>query len=159
MLGRGVLATNVYLVRSGEGWVLVDAGWSARDAAVIRAAAAAGLAAAFPVGNAGLLHVYGYWFSDEPTPYGFKRDRWVDGALAGALTGDDSDERLRNAAIGAAAGGVLDRVVQFVSVPEHFRRDFTRGLVDTRAVVLYLSVTAFCLFLTVRSLEARRLRA
>lgn len=47
--------------------------------------AAAGLDAAFPVGNAGLLHVYGYWFSDEPTPYGFKRDRWVDGALAGAL--------------------------------------------------------------------------
>lgn len=46
---------------------------------------AAGLAAEFPVGNAGLLHVYGYWFSDEPTPYGFKRDRWVDGVLAGAL--------------------------------------------------------------------------
>jgi ABC-2 type transport system permease protein len=57
------------------------------------------------------------------------------------------------------AGTWAGRVVQFVSVPEHFRRDFTRGLIDTRAVVLYLSVTAFCLFLTVRSLEARRLRA
>lgn len=57
------------------------------------------------------------------------------------------------------AGGWAGRVVQFVSVPEHFRREFTRGLIDTRAVVLYLSVTAFCLFLTVRSLEARRLRA
>ena len=57
------------------------------------------------------------------------------------------------------AGEWPGRLVQFVSVPEHFRRDFTRGLVDTRSVVLYLSVTAFCLFLTVRSLEARRLRA
>jgi ABC-2 type transport system permease protein len=47
----------------------------------------------------------------------------------------------------------------FLGVPEHFRRDFTRGLIDTRHLVLYLSVTAFCLFLTVRSLEARRLRA
>jgi len=49
--------------------------------------------------------------------------------------------------------------VRFVSVPDHFRRDFTRGVIDTRPVVLYLSVTACCLFLTVRSLEARRLRA
>ena len=57
------------------------------------------------------------------------------------------------------AGTAAGRLVQFVSVPDHFRRDFTRGLIDTRAVVLYLSVTAFCLFLTVRSLEARRLRA
>ena len=47
--------------------------------------AAAGIPAAFPVGNAGLLHVYGYWFSAVPTPFGFKRDRWRDGALARAL--------------------------------------------------------------------------
>lgn len=47
--------------------------------------AAAGIDANYPVGNAGVLHVYGYWFSDEPTPYGYKRDRWVDGALAAAL--------------------------------------------------------------------------
>jgi hypothetical protein len=46
---------------------------------------AAGIEANYPVGNAGLLHVYGYWFSDEPTPYGFKRDRWADGHLARAL--------------------------------------------------------------------------
>lgn len=57
------------------------------------------------------------------------------------------------------ANSLTAKVVAFVSVPEHFRRDFTRGLVDTRHLVLYLSVTAFCLFLTVRSLEARRLRA
>lgn len=51
------------------------------------------------------------------------------------------------------------RAMRFLSVPDHFRRDFTRGVIDTRHVVLYLSVTACCLYLTVRSLEARRLRA
>lgn len=50
------------------------------------------------------------------------------------------------------------RVMQYISVPEHFRRDFTRGILDTRNLVLYLTLTVFCLFLTVRSLEARRLR-
>lgn len=46
----------------------------------------------------------------------------------------------------------------FFSVPLHFQRDFTRGLVDTRHLVLYVSVALFCLFLTVRSLESRRWR-
>ena len=55
-------------------------------------------------------------------------------------------------------GSVGYGVVYFVSVPEHFRRDFTRGVIDTRPLVLYVSVTLLCLFLTVRSLEARRLR-
>ena len=50
------------------------------------------------------------------------------------------------------------RVIAFVSVPEHFRKDFCRGVIDTRHVVLYLSATALALILTVRSLEARRLR-
>ncbi|MBC9945093.1 hypothetical protein ICL81_11360 [Leucobacter sp. cx-328] len=47
--------------------------------------AAAGIQARFPVGNAGLIHVYGYWFSDVLTPFGYKFDRWRDGALAHAL--------------------------------------------------------------------------
>lgn len=55
-------------------------------------------------------------------------------------------------------GTVGYAVVYFVSVPEHFRRTFTRGQIDTRPLVLYVSVTLFCLFMTVRSLEARRLR-
>ncbi len=52
--------------------------------------ARAGIDAEFPVGNAGLLHVYGYLLSTEPTPYGLKRERWLDGALAQAygLAGD-----------------------------------------------------------------------
>ncbi|WP_285026065.1 amino acid deaminase [Plantibacter sp. ME-Dv--P-122b] len=47
--------------------------------------ARAGIAATWPVGNAGLLHVYGYLLSSVPTPYGLKRDRWLDGALARAF--------------------------------------------------------------------------
>jgi ABC-2 type transport system permease protein len=57
------------------------------------------------------------------------------------------------------ANSVWAKVARFLSVPDHFRNDFTRGVIDTRHLVLYLSVTAFSLFLTVRSLEARRLRA
>ncbi|MFB7892751.1 amino acid deaminase [Microbacterium sp. NPDC056044] len=44
----------------------------------------AGLDARWPVGNAGLLHVYGYLLSTVQTPYGLKRDRWLGGALAAA---------------------------------------------------------------------------
>lgn len=56
------------------------------------------------------------------------------------------------------SGSWLYRVLYFFSVPMHFDRDFSRGLIDTRHVVLYLSVTLYCLFLTVRSLESRRWR-
>lgn len=42
----------------------------------------AGLEASWPVGDAGLLHVYGYLLSTVPTPYGLKRERWLDGRLA-----------------------------------------------------------------------------
>jgi ABC-type Na+ efflux pump permease subunit len=55
-------------------------------------------------------------------------------------------------------GSLAYEWVYFVSVPEHFRRTFTRGQIDTRPLVLYASVTLFCLFMTVRSIEARRLR-
>ncbi|MGO1256483.1 MAG: amino acid deaminase [Microbacterium gubbeenense] len=41
--------------------------------------------AAFPIGNAGLVHVYGYLFSSVVTPYGYKSDRWNDGVLASSL--------------------------------------------------------------------------
>lgn len=42
----------------------------------------AGLPATWPVGNAGLLHVYGYLLSSARTPFGNKRDRWTDGGVA-----------------------------------------------------------------------------
>jgi ABC-2 type transport system permease protein len=55
-------------------------------------------------------------------------------------------------------GSRLYQVLFFFSVPLHFHRDFSRGLIDTRHLVLYASVALFCLFLTVRSLESRRWR-
>jgi formate-dependent nitrite reductase membrane component NrfD len=55
-------------------------------------------------------------------------------------------------------GGALYQTVYFFTVPLHFERAFTRGVIDTRPLVLYGSVTLFCLFLTVRSLESRRWR-
>jgi ABC-2 type transport system permease protein len=55
-------------------------------------------------------------------------------------------------------GGPLYQVLYFFTVPLHFERGFSRGIVDTRHVVLYLSLTVFFLFLTVRSLESRRWR-
>jgi ABC-2 type transport system permease protein len=54
--------------------------------------------------------------------------------------------------------GTLYQVLFYFTVPLHFERNFSRGLVDTRNVVLYISVALFCLFLTVRSLESRRWR-
>ncbi|OZF01499.1 hypothetical protein CH300_17805 [Rhodococcus sp. 15-1154-1] len=40
---------------------------------------------AFPVGHAGLMHVYGYLLSSVQTPYGLKRQRWLTPDLANAL--------------------------------------------------------------------------
>jgi ABC-type transport system involved in multi-copper enzyme maturation permease subunit len=57
-----------------------------------------------------------------------------------------------------ADGGAFYQLAYFFSVPLHFDRSFTRGVVDSRPVVLYVSTALFCLFLTVRSLEARRWR-
>lgn len=54
------------------------------------------------------------------------------------------------------SGGVIDQAVSFISVPLHFSEDFTRGVLDTRHLVLYASTALFFLFLTVRSLESRR---
>ena len=34
--------------------------------------------------------------------------------------------------------------------------DFTRGVVDTRTVIFYVSLTLFFLFLTLRVVESRR---
>jgi hypothetical protein len=53
---------------------------------------------------------------------------------------------------------LLYQVVFYFTVPLHFERHFSRGLIDTRQLVLYGSVALFGLFLTVRSLESRRWR-
>jgi ABC-2 type transport system permease protein len=48
------------------------------------------------------------------------------------------------------------QVIFYVSVPLHFSKDFTRGILNIGHLVLYVSMTMFFLFMTVRSLESRR---
>jgi len=55
--------------------------------------------------------------------------------------------------VGETAAAVLNRI----SVSTHFSA-FGRGIVDTNAVLYYLSITLLFLFLTIRSLETRRWR-
>lgn len=45
--------------------------------------------------------------------------------------------------------------LNYVAMVEHMR-DFSRGIVDTRPVIFYLSATLFFLFLTYRVVESRR---
>jgi ABC-2 type transport system permease protein len=52
-------------------------------------------------------------------------------------------------------GGVVGRVLTHVSLLEHFD-SFAKGVLDTKDVVYYLDFTIIGLFLTLRSLEARR---
>jgi hypothetical protein len=72
--------------------------------------ARAGIDSAWPVGNAGVLHVYGYLLSTTPTPYGLKRERWLSGVLEracglqdGALLPWASSETLLSRATAAAS--------------------------------------------------------
>lgn len=83
----------------------------------------AGLAAQWPIGNAGLLHTYGYLLSSVPTPYGLKRERWLDGALARAygLPEDGFAPWARTtpllARVTEAARGLLTRPTRLAEVP------------------------------------------
>ncbi|HXG14729.1 MAG TPA: ABC transporter permease subunit [Calidithermus sp.] len=52
-------------------------------------------------------------------------------------------------------GGAWGRVLSHLSLVEHFD-SFAKGVLDTRDVIYYLDFTLVALFLTLRSLEARR---
>ena len=54
-----------------------------------------------------------------------------------------------------AAGGRLRTLLQYLSIIEHMD-GFGKGVIDTKDVVYYLTVTAFALFLTLRALDAKR---
>jgi len=58
---------------------------------------------------------------------------------------------------GSLAPGALGRVLSYLSLSTHFP-DFMRGIVDTKAIVYYLSVTALFLYLAIGSIEAGRWR-
>ncbi len=49
----------------------------------------------------------------------------------------------------------LGEVISFLSLSNYFP-DFVRGIIDTRGVIYYLSITALFLFLAIRSLENSR---
>jgi ABC-2 type transport system permease protein len=53
------------------------------------------------------------------------------------------------------AGGTAGKVMQFLSILEH-NDSFSKGVLDTKDVLYYLNFTVLALFLTLRSLEARR---
>jgi ABC-2 type transport system permease protein len=52
-------------------------------------------------------------------------------------------------------GGAWGRVLSHLSLLDHFDT-FARGVLDTKDVIYYVNVTVLALFLTLRSLEARR---
>jgi ABC-2 type transport system permease protein len=56
-----------------------------------------------------------------------------------------------------SAQGTLRTAVQQAAIIEHMD-GFAKGVIDTKDLLYYLSVTAFALFLTLRSLESKRWR-
>ena len=56
---------------------------------------------------------------------------------------------------GDAISGAMGDVLSYISLSSNFPA-FMRGIIDTQAIVYYLSVTALFLFLAVRSLETGR---
>lgn len=58
---------------------------------------------------------------------------------------------------GAFLGGSLQAVLSYVSMTPHLD-DFTKGVIDTKDVVYYLSLIVVCLFLTTTVLQVRRWR-
>ena len=106
----------------------------------------AGIAATWPVGNAGLLHVYGYLLSSVPTPYGLKRDRWLDGALARAfgLPDDEFVPWARASSllsrVTAAAQDLLARPVRTADGPSGRMRLALGDRSDTDAVALVYGI-------------------
>jgi ABC-2 type transport system permease protein len=56
-----------------------------------------------------------------------------------------------------SAQGALRTVIQQAAIIEHME-SFAKGVIDTKDLVYYLSVTVFALFLTLRSLESKRWR-
>ncbi len=60
--------------------------------------------------------------------------------------------------IGMTAGFLpeaLEKVMGYFSLANYFP-DFMRGIIDTRGIIYYLSITALFLFLAIRSLENSR---
>ncbi len=59
--------------------------------------------------------------------------------------------------LGSSFGPTTAAVLSYLSITEHFD-DFSKGVLDTKHVIYYLSVVAFGLFLTVKSVDTERWR-
>jgi ABC-2 type transport system permease protein len=59
--------------------------------------------------------------------------------------------------VGSFSGPQTQQVLDYLSITNHLD-DFTRGIVDTKHLVYYLSFIAFGLFLTARSVDTERWR-
>jgi ABC-2 type transport system permease protein len=59
--------------------------------------------------------------------------------------------------LGRNADGGIGQVLQYLSVIRHYD-DFTRGIVDTSALIYYASFIVLFIFLTVRSIDSMRWR-
>ena len=59
--------------------------------------------------------------------------------------------------LGGSEGTILSSVVTYLSVTEHIR-NFIKGLIDFRDIVYFVSMAAFFIFLTKRSVESIRWR-
>jgi ABC-2 type transport system permease protein len=60
------------------------------------------------------------------------------------------------APIGDVFQGTLREILRYLSAIDHYS-DFSRGVIDTKDVVYYLSLAAAALFATVQVVGARRL--
>lgn len=59
--------------------------------------------------------------------------------------------------LGSSFGPTTAAVLSYLSITEHFE-DFSKGVIDTKHALYYLSVIAFGLFLTVKSVDTERWR-
>jgi ABC-2 type transport system permease protein len=59
--------------------------------------------------------------------------------------------------IGTNASGGVGATLRYLSVIRHYD-DFAKGIVDTSALIYYLSFTVLFVFLTVRSIDSMRWR-
>jgi ABC-2 type transport system permease protein len=59
--------------------------------------------------------------------------------------------------IASFTGPTMQSVLNYLAITEHLN-DFTKGVLDTKHLVYYVSFIAFSLFLTVRSVDSERWR-
>jgi ABC-2 type transport system permease protein len=59
--------------------------------------------------------------------------------------------------IGESSGPTTREILNYLSITEHLN-DFTRGIIDTKHVIYYLSFITFGLFLTAKSVDSERWR-